>query len=101
MRICSDLNKDHVKAFSVLSTFKHACLGIEMSGAHGGLKISSYDYEPKELKDIVVSYGKELATKGFLGSYVDVLEPDLYCGSQEMEWIAKEFAENNGKTVVS
>lgn len=96
MRICSDLSKDHVRAFSVLSTFKHACLGIEMSGAHGGLKISGFDYETNELKDIVISYGRELARRGFLGSYIDVLEPDLYCGSQEMAWIAKEFAEKKG-----
>ncbi|KAI4458462.1 glutamate dehydrogenase [Holotrichia oblita] len=94
MRICSDLSKDHVRTFSVLSTFKHACLGIDMSGAHGGLKISGFDYNPGELKDIVVSYGKELAKRGFLGSYVDVIEPDLYCSSKEMEWIAQEFAEN-------
>ncbi|KAK9754370.1 Glutamate/Leucine/Phenylalanine/Valine dehydrogenase [Popillia japonica] len=94
MRICSDLNKDHVRSFSILSTFKHACLGIEMSGAHGGLKISGIDYDTTELKDIVVSYGRELAKKGFLGSYVDVIEPDLYCSSKEMEWIAQEVAEN-------
>ncbi|GJQ74499.1 hypothetical protein Trydic_g21368 [Trypoxylus dichotomus] len=92
MRICSDLTKDHIKAFSVLSTFKHACLGIQMSGAHGGIKISGFDYDPKELKNIVVSYGKELARRRFLGSFIDVMEPDLYCGSQEMEWIAKEFS---------
>nr|XP_022903878.1 glutamate dehydrogenase, mitochondrial-like isoform X2 [Onthophagus taurus] len=92
MRICSDLSKDHIRAFSILATYKHACFGIDMAGSHGGLKISGYDYDSSDLKNIVVTYGKELAKRGFLGHKVDVLEPDLYCTSNEMEWISNTFA---------
>lgn len=29
---------------------------------------------------------------------MDVIEPDMYCGSQEMVWIAQEFAKCTGLT---
>ena len=67
MRICTDLLKDHVRAFSVLSTYKHACVGLNMAGAHGGIKLSGEGYSVKEMKNIIEGYGRELTKKGFLG----------------------------------
>lgn len=67
MRICTDLLKDHVRAFSVLSTYKHACIGLNMAGAHGGIKLSGEGYSVKEMKNVIEGYGRELTKKRFLG----------------------------------
>lgn len=65
--MCEDVEKDHVKALAALSTYKHACVGINMAGAHGGLRICKEDYSLRELKKAVQNFAKEVGKRGFCG----------------------------------
>lgn len=56
-----------MKALAALATYRYACLGIEMNGSHGGIKICKTDYTQEELKKIVQTYILELINKASIG----------------------------------
>lgn len=59
-----------MKALAALATYRYACLGIDMNGSHGGIKIHKSDYSDSELKKIVQKYALELINRGALGRYL-------------------------------
>lgn len=65
--MCEDVEKDHVRALAALSTYKHACIGINMAGAHGGLRICKEDYTQHELKKAIQNFAREVGKRGFCG----------------------------------
>lgn len=60
LRIRPDVNEDQVKALATLSTYKYACLGIDMAGSHGGIVIDPAVYTEEERKSILMKYALEL-----------------------------------------
>ncbi|XP_018577510.1 glutamate dehydrogenase, mitochondrial-like [Anoplophora glabripennis] len=65
LRIHENITRDHMKGLAVLSTYRNACMGINMAGAHGGIKICPKNYSPDELQRIVELYCTELIKKGY------------------------------------
>lgn len=90
------MTRDQVKALAVLSTYKHACMGIRLAGGHGGVKIDPKNYKPIELQRITKKYAAELYKKGFIDGETDIIEPDINVGEREMAWIAAIFPKNYG-----
>lgn len=68
LTISAEVSKDMMKALAALATYKYACLGIDMKGSHGGIKVCKSDYSEKELKSIVQKYGLELISRGSFGT---------------------------------
>lgn len=66
--MCCDVSKDHVKALAVLSTYKNACVNVNMAGAHGALQIPKSDFNEDEIKRTLESYRNEM-TKTTYGNY--------------------------------
>lgn len=95
IRIDSHITRDHMKALSVLSTYKNACMGISMAGAFGGIKISPKSYSNSELQQIVQRYAFELVQRGYCNGR-DVLQPDVNTDQQEMNWICEAHANITG-----
>lgn len=56
-----------MKALAALATYRYACLGIDMNGSHGGIKIYKPDYTEMELKNTVQKYILELINRGAFG----------------------------------
>lgn len=52
---------------AALSTYRYACLGIDMAGSCGGIKINPVDYDRDDLKVILQSYAMELGKRGLYG----------------------------------
>lgn len=69
LTISADVTKDMMKASAALATYKYACLGIDMNGSHGGIKICKSDYSEQELKSIVQKYTFELIKRASFGKY--------------------------------
>lgn len=65
--MCSDLRRDHLKALAALATYKNACIGVNLAGAHGGLQIVKEEFKPDELKRVVEAYANELSKKLIFG----------------------------------
>lgn len=61
-----------MKALATLATYRYACLGIDMNGSHGGIKICKSDYTEGELKSIIQKYAAEVLRKGSLGRYLNL-----------------------------
>ncbi|CAH1118827.1 unnamed protein product [Phaedon cochleariae] len=99
-RIHENITRDDMKALSVLSTYKNACVGVNMAGAHGGLKIRPQNYSVDELRNIVERYASELVEKGYC-SERDVVQPDINTSSREMSWISNTFAKSTGSIYVA
>ncbi|XP_030752617.1 glutamate dehydrogenase, mitochondrial-like [Sitophilus oryzae] len=98
LRIDENITRDHMKALSLLSTMKNCCMGIGMSGAHGGIKIDPRKYSKNELRTIVDLYITELFNKGYCG-HLDVIHPDINTGQIEMQWISESFAKCSGQNM--
>lgn len=67
LRLSPNLTKDQCKALSVLSTYRNACIGINLAGAHGGIKLHTGYYNNYQLKNAIQVYTKELAKRNFCG----------------------------------
>ncbi|KAF2902449.1 hypothetical protein ILUMI_03737 [Ignelater luminosus] len=87
LRLWPKIEKSDIKALASISTYKYACMGIDLTGAYGGIVLSRDFLQEKELQRVIETYTKELTKKGFCGESVDVFEPDMNCGSNEMTWI--------------
>lgn len=96
LRVDENITRDHMKALSVLSTYRNACMGIGMAGAFGGIKINPRNYSCKQLKQIVQNYASELFQKGYCNNR-DVLQPDINCDLQVMGWICEVNTKLSGK----
>ncbi|XP_074033596.1 glutamate dehydrogenase, mitochondrial isoform X2 [Leptinotarsa decemlineata] len=99
-RINENITRDHMKALSVLTTYRNACMGINMAGAHGGLKICPTDYSEGELQNIVEQYASALIEKGYCTER-DVIQPDVNSSAREMSWISRSFAKHTGSVYVA
>ncbi|KAJ8933397.1 hypothetical protein NQ314_014037 [Rhamnusium bicolor] len=105
LRINENITRDHMKALSVLSTYRNACMGINMAGAHGGIKICPKNYSENELQNIVELYTAELIKKGYctynltIGGERDVIQPDINTSEREMSWISTSFAKYTGQSL--
>ncbi|KAK4881043.1 hypothetical protein RN001_004362 [Aquatica leii] len=86
LRLCPDVEKSDVEALALLSSFKYACFGIDMLGAHSGIAVNPKNLNHNELRQLVSKYTKQLIDRNFCGT-VNVFEPDLSCGKNEMEWM--------------
>lgn len=95
LRIDSNITRDHMKALSVLATYRNACMGISVAGAFGGIKICPKDYTTHELEQIVQNYVYALIQKGYCDER-DILQPDVNSGEQEMNWIYESYAKFTG-----
>ncbi|KAJ8918047.1 hypothetical protein NQ315_011503 [Exocentrus adspersus] len=96
LRIHENITRDHMKGLAVLATYRNACMGINMGGAHGGIKIRPQEYSLNELQRIVELYTMELIKKGYSGER-DVIQPDVNTSEREMTWINKTFAKCTGR----
>lgn len=67
LRLHSNYMKDHCKALAVLSTYRNACVGINLGGSHGGIKVDPSVYNKSELRDVVQTYTRELSKRNFCG----------------------------------
>lgn len=65
--MCSDVSRDHVKALAVLNTYKNACIGVNMAGAHGALQIVKNEFDDEEIERILRAYGYEMTKKFIYG----------------------------------
>ncbi|KYB25039.1 glutamate dehydrogenase, mitochondrial [Tribolium castaneum] len=101
LRVKEDLTRDHVKALAVLTTYKHACMGVRLAGGHGGVKINPGRYKPIELQRITKKYAAELYRKGFCDGQTDIIEPDINVGGREMAWIAAIFPKDYERVMVA
>lgn len=99
LRIDENITRDHVKAFSVLSTYRNACLGIGMGGAFGGLKICSKNYSLNELEQILQTFSSNLFQKGYC-NIGDICYPDINCGEKEMNWINESYSKLTGIVIL-
>lgn len=63
-----------MKALATLATYRYGCMGIDMTGSHGGIKICTQDYNETELKHVIQTYAFEMARRGSLGMYLCLLE---------------------------
>ncbi|KAF7268816.1 hypothetical protein GWI33_018163 [Rhynchophorus ferrugineus] len=97
LRVDENITRDHMKALSVLSAMKNCCMGIGMSGAHGGLKINPKLFSEVELRNIFDSYIDQLFKKGFCG-HADVIHPDVNTGELEMKWVVQSYAKCSGRS---
>lgn len=99
LRMDVNITRDHMKAFSVLSTYRNACLGIGMTGAFGGLKICPQNYSPFELQQILKTFALNLGQKGYCNNR-DVFLPDMNCGEKEMNWINESCVKLTGTDII-
>ncbi|CAH2001756.1 unnamed protein product [Acanthoscelides obtectus] len=95
IRLGPDITRDHMKGLSVLSAYRNASLGINMSGAHGGIKVDPKTYSDNELKSILEGYTIQLMNKGYCCER-DIVYPDMSCSVKEMDWIARTIAKCRG-----
>ncbi|KAG5892820.1 hypothetical protein JTB14_033384 [Gonioctena quinquepunctata] len=100
LRIKENITRDHMKALAALSTYRNACMGINMAGAHGGLKIRPENYSKSELQNIIEQYASELVGKGYCNER-DVFQPDINSSTREMSWISRSFAKLTGSIYVA
>lgn len=70
LRIDQDVTKDQFRALAALSTYRYACMDIEMSGSAGGIKIYPKDFSQDEYKSIIEKYSAELARMNLCGMKV-------------------------------
>nr|CAH7745130.1 unnamed protein product [Callosobruchus chinensis] len=96
LRLGAGITRDHMKGLSVLSAYKNACLGINMAGAHGGIKIDPTEYSENELKSILENYTVQLMNKGYCCER-DLLYPDMGCSMKEMDWMARTLTKYRGE----
>ncbi|XP_060526599.1 glutamate dehydrogenase, mitochondrial-like [Cylas formicarius] len=98
LRIHEGITRDHMKALCLLSSMKNHCVGIGMSGAHGGIKLCPGQYSERELQSVVRQYIFHMSQKGYCGKN-DVIHPDINTSSRHMDWVSDAHKIYSGETL--
>jgi len=78
-------------------TFKLAIADVPFGGAKGGVRIDPRELSKAELERVTRQYTMELIKKGYIGSSVDCLGPDMGTGEQVMTWIKDQYQNVRGE----
>jgi glutamate dehydrogenase (NAD(P)+) len=79
-------------------TFKLAIADVPFGGAKGGVKCDPRELSVGELERVTRRYTMELIKKGFIGSSIDCLGPDMGTNQQVMTWIKDTYQQIKGET---
>ncbi len=95
LRFHPDVTIDEVKALAMWMTWKCAVVDIPYGGGKGGLIVDYKALSDGEKERLTRSFARRLAP--VIGPDLDIPAPDVNTGSEEMAWIANEYANVVGK----
>jgi glutamate dehydrogenase len=86
---------DVIRALAMWMTWKTAVVDIPLGGSAGGVVVDPHNLSPAELEQLCRRFMRFAARN--LGPDVDVPEPDIMAGPQQMLWMLDEYEAINAK----
>lgn len=99
IRYSNHVTQNEVMALATLMSYKCAIVDVPFGGAKGGVKISPWEYDTKQLEAITRRYTTELVRRNFIGPAIDVPAPDYGTGAREMAWIYDTYRSFHGNDI--
>ena len=94
VRYHPNVSLDEVKALSFWMTVKCAVVGIPYGGSKGGVPVDPSTLSCGELKRLSFAYSDFVAP--YIGSWQDILAPDVNTDSQIMAWMLEVYEKKIG-----
>jgi len=89
VRFDEDVSLSEIKGLSLLMPLKCACVGLNLGGAKGGIRVNPRELSKRELA--LLSRGYVRGIYKFIGPYKDIPAPDLGTNSLIMSWFEDEY----------
>ncbi len=86
---------DVIRALAMWMTWKTAVVDIPLGGSAGGVVVDPHNLSAAELEQLCRRFMRFAARN--LGPDVDVPEPDIMAGPQQMLWMLDEYEAINGR----
>ncbi len=99
VRFSSHVDAEEVKALSLWMSIKCAVADIPFGGGKGGVIVDTKKISRTEKEKISRGYIRSLFF--CLGPEKDIPAPDMYTGSQEMNWMLDEFSKIKGEKTLA
>ena len=96
IRFSPYVSEDHVKALSMLMTWKCALCNIPFGGGKGGIEVDPRKLSRKELERLSKAYVRAILP--YIGPDKDVPAPDINTNSQIIDWMVDEYEKITGKS---
>lgn len=88
------VNRDEIRTFAALMTWKTAIMNIPFGGAKGGVQVDPKRLSEAELERLSRAYMRAIADT--IGPQVDVPAPDVNTNPKIMGWMADEYSRKFG-----
>ena len=89
VRFDENVSPSEIKGLSLLMPLKCACVGLNLGGAKGGVRVNPRELSKRELA--LLSRGYVRGIYKLIGPYKDIPAPDLGTNSLIMSWFEDEY----------
>lgn len=95
IRFSQNVDRDEVKALSVLMSLKCALSNLPFGGAKGGVEVNPKELSRRELEELSRGYVREIFP--YIGPFKDIPAPDVNTNPQIIAWMVDEYSRLKGE----